>query len=357
MKNFKFLALGLAFVLGLSSCGPKARISGTFAAAPSSGIVLAKVLEGSVMRTVDTIEVKGNSFNYSMELPKGQPEFVFLYCGDVKVASLLLVDGDRITVECDTLGHDWTVSGSKDCELLRENELECSALASSGNVTVRQFIEYYRKMVKYVIVNSKSLTVVPVLFSQIGDTPVFLQTSDGILFNQAADSLEKVYPGSRYIKMLRTEGNARQSRFALQTMLDNAAPSDYPELELPDVQGKNQSLRETPGAVKLVVFWDATDPTHKIFNLETLKPVWDEFSGRGLAIYQVALGADKAPWALTVREQKMPWVNVCDTRGFSMGLFGVTAVPQCVVIGKEGMTRVPENTLSSIRKAVSEKVK
>ena len=35
----------------------------------------------------------------------------------------------------------------------------------------------------------------------------------------------------------------------------------------------------------------------------------------GFEVYAVSLDSDKAAWASAIRNQQLPWVNVCDTRG------------------------------------------
>ncbi|MBQ0097298.1 MAG: redoxin domain-containing protein [Bacteroidales bacterium] len=356
MKNYRLAVLALVMVAGLSSCN-KAVVEGRFNAAPSSGIVVAKTLDGASMKVLDTIKVKGNVFKYSIGLEKNQPEFLYLYCGDVKVASLLLNVGDRVSVECDTLG-TWTVSGSEECGKLRENELELAALNSRPGLTVKQYVEYYRKMTRYVMENSSSMTVIPVLFSKIGETPVFGQANDAVIFRNIADSLTLRYPDSKYVRMLLNETKIRTDRMALKTLIDNADSRSYPDVKLPGTDGQNHSLVQyADGKPVLLVFWDATDALNKMFNIEVLLPLYEKYRKAGLKIYAVNLNADKSTWAMAVKEQKLPWLNVCDSYGKSVNLFGVTAVPTAIMLTDDTLQRVSDVSKPSLEKAVTKVLK
>lgn len=353
MRSFRYVAL-LAFTLAaLSACGRKTVVEGSFNAAPASGIVVAKTIDGSAMSVLDTIRLKGNGFRYAPDIKEGQPEFVYLYCNEVKVASLLLSRGDRVKVECDTLGASWTVSGSEDCEKLLKNEMDYAAFANAPEITAQDYISFYRKSMKYVMNNAKSLTVIPVLFSKVGGLHVFGQISDALVFNTIADSLETVYPDSRYLKMLRAEAKTRSDRMALENMLQKANVADFPELKLPNERGRKVALSESLGEkATLVLFWDASQPLTKMFNLEVMKPLYDEYSSRGLNIYAVNVNADKATWAMVVKEQKLPWVNVCDITGQSALLYGITAEPTAVLIHGNKVDRLTTTSLAGLRKAV-----
>lgn len=356
MKNCKFAVLAALLVAGLSSCN-RAVVDGHFAAAPAAGTVVAKTLDGASMKVLDTIKVKGGDFRYSVKLAKNQPEFIYLYCGDVKVASLLLNAGDRVGVECDTLGK-WSVSGSDECEKLRQNEMELAALNARPSITMKQYIEHYRKMTRYVMENPGSMTVVPVLFSKIGETPVFSQPSDAVVFRNVVDSLSLRYPESRYVKMLLNETKTRTDRLALKTLIEKADTQAYPEIKLPGTDGAEHSLIEyADGKPVLLVFWDATNALNKMFNLEVLMPLYEKHKASGLKIFAVNLNADKSTWAMAVKEQKLPWMNVCDSYGRYVELFGVSAVPTAIMLTEEGTLKLEDVKASTLEKAVAAALK
>ena len=110
-KCNKLAALALA-ALALSACADKAGIRGTLADAPGS-IIAVKQLDINTFRDHDSIKVGADgSFRYDVKVAKGQPEFIYLFYGDTRIAALLLEKGERVTVETDTLGR-YTVRGSE----------------------------------------------------------------------------------------------------------------------------------------------------------------------------------------------------------------------------------------------------
>jgi hypothetical protein len=194
----------------------------------------------------------------------------------------------------------------------------------------RAYINYYRDRVKYVMSNTHSLTVVPVLFQQLNDgLPVFNQSTDGILMRNVCDSLKTVYPESRYVKALEKEAQRRIAMMEVNSLIQEAPEVSFIDIALPGLDGKEKKLSSVQSKVTMVYFWSTT-AEQKMFNLDALVPLYEEFHGKGFEIYSVALDEDKAVWASVVRNQNLPWVNVCDTRGEQSNyvqLYGVTSLP------------------------------
>jgi len=242
-----------------------------------------------------------------------------------------------VKLACDTLGR-WTVDGSEECESLRQNELALAAVSRIDPLTMKDFVEYHRKMLTYVMSNSHSLTVVPVLFQKINDVPVFGQASDGVIFKSVADSLASVYPSSEYVAKLRSIADDKIGLFSLSQRLQSAEAVSYPEIELPDMNGKLQKLSENESSRTLIVFWDASDVKNKLFNLDVLLPAYEKYGDDGLKIYQVGLLSGKAAWAFTVRQQKLPWINVYDVNGVTIETYRVSSVPSVFIL-KNGLLK------------------
>jgi peroxiredoxin len=204
--------------------------------------------------------------------------------------------------------------------------------------------------------NPYSLTVVPVFFQVLGENlPVFGQQTDAIHFTNAADSLETVYPDSKYVKALRAEAKTRTDYMELSNRIAMAGQVDYLDIELPDLQAKKIKLSETHNKVTLVYFWSAADAAQKMFNLDVLAPVYKEFHDKGFEIYQVSLDADKGLWAKVVKEQNLPWTNVCDSRGVAstyVPLYNISKLPVAYVIGADGLAATSFSDAASLSKVV-----
>lgn len=356
MKRFSILAALVLAVLATAACAKKTRIEGTLAGAPDSQVVV-KLLDINTYKVLDTLKTNGSgAFSYKMDVLPGQPEFVYLYYGDTKVASLLLENGDRVSVSADTLGN-YTVEGSPESEKLQQIESEYSAFlgkfvkeltetdvatASPEEVKAMQrrmgadYVAYYRKALAYVLTNSRSLTTVPVLFQRVTETfPIFNQDTDAIIFANVCDTLKTVYPDSRYVKALEREANARSNALQINQRIQNAPELGYPELNLPDVTGNKVALSSLDSRVVMIHFWSAKEPAQVLFNAEVLRPLYEKYHARGFDIYGVCVDTDKAQWAAVLRNQQLPWTNVCDGLGVaspSLTLYGVDSVPTSTLI-------------------------
>lgn len=348
--------MSVAAVLALASCGSKAVIDGAIADAPSSEVIV-KLLNINRYEVLDTVKTNASGrYSYKVDVEKGQPEFVYVFYKDTKVASLLLEAGDAVNVESDTLGN-YTVTGSEESAKLAQVEKDyAAALVAMTDVASRmegasaeesaqlrrelgqEYVKYYRSRVRYIMENSSSLTIVPVFFQNFGaDLPVFAQSTDAIHFVNAADSLEQVYPDSKYVKALRAEAERRFGYLELANRLGNAAEVGYPDIELPDVKANKVKLSEVDSKVVMIYFWSAEDAAQKMFNLDFLKSVYEDYHAKGFEIYQVSLDVDKAKWARVVKEQNLPWINVCDSRGSAspyVMTYNIGAIPAAFIISE-----------------------
>ena len=339
MKSFK-LAASAALVLLAAACGKNTRIEGTLHETSDSQVIV-KLLDVNRFQVLDTVktDAKGQ-FTYALDLKDAQPEFVYLYYGDRQIASLLLQKGDKVKVETDTLGV-YTVEGSEESLKLQKVEQEYNSFISDVNRILsrentpegplsRRYVAYYRDRVAYVMGNSKSLTVVPVLFQQVNPTfQVFGQPTDGIMMQAICDSLKTVYPESRYVRALEKEAQRRISVLEMNNRLQNADEVGYIDISLPGIDGQNIKLSDKLGKVTMIYFWQATTE-QKLFNLDALVPIYEQFANKGFEVYAVSLDNDKAAWAAAIRNQKLPWVNVCDTRGAQspyVSAYGIGSLP------------------------------
>lgn len=383
MKNMsrfsRFFSLAVAVLLA-ASCGRSARIDAVVSDLASSDVIV-KLLDVNKFNVLDTVALdEAGKFTYKVEIQKGQPEFVYLFHNDVKIASLILQPGDNVVVEADTLGN-YTVEGSEESSRLAQVERDYAAALSrmttiasrlgkvsdpEQKVMLRQemgqeYISYYRSRVKYVMENSRSLSVIPVFYQSFGEgLPVFGQSTDAIHFRSIADSLALVYPESKYVKALRNEGDKRMGYLQLENRLQSAEEVPFPEIELPDIQAVKRKLSEVDAKVVMLQFWTASDAGQKMFNLDVLAPVYEEFHSKGFEIYQVALDADKGLWARVVKEQKLPWISVCDSRGASspyVASYNLPALPAIFIIADGELVDGKVVDEKSLRKLLRELLK
>lgn len=377
-KNFRRGSVLLAFALMAAACSRPARLSVEIQGAPSSDIILCQqnVNRYDILDTVKTDE--SGRFSYKLELEKGNPDFIYIYRNGHKLASLLLSEGDRVSVSADTLGH-YSVTGSEESEKLMYVDREYAAFTAvmdslgraveaagddretvarlSGEMTGK-YTDYYRQCVRYVMENSRSLTVVPVFFQTVGNSfYVFSQDTDALHFRNAADSLSMVYPDSKYVRSLRQEAEARTRQLELRVRLQSAEQINFPDLELPDVKGNKVKLSDVDSKAVLVFFWSPADAEQKMFNLDVLKDIYATWHGKGLEIYQVAIATDKPAWERVVNAQGLGWINVCDGLGQNspaVGQYNIRKLPSCFLIVDGSLSDRVISDERALRQALSD---
>lgn len=312
---------------------------------------------------VDTLKLDSKgAAKYSITVAEGTPEFYYISYARKRLASIIAKGGDRISVNVDTLGRALEVSGSGESLLLSEIEEEIyrstakfdslsTALAAAmerKNETLSKeisrqigalYIAQKREAIKRLMTNPKSFTNIILLYRRFNDNlPLFDDNMDFIYFKTAYDSLSLLYPNSVYIKALKKDADRLENMLELSNKLAVASECAFPELELPDTESKMQKLSKLEGKPFMLLFWTSSDADQKMYNLD-LKRIYEKFCGNGFRIYQVCIETDKALWASVVREQKLPWINVCDGLGNSspaLIAYAVQKIPAMFLFNGEG---------------------
>ena len=330
-----------------------AKVEGVIEGAPASEVVIGK-LDVNQLVILDTLTTdQDGKFQYELELMKGNPEFVYVYFEGSKVASLILDADDEVAVTVPVEGVA-SVEGSEESAKLMQVELEHAQMSAlfadyaaqleteskaKYDKVVRKmtdsYREYNKKSIKYVMENSHSLTVIPVLYRTLGELPLFTMSTDAVLFSSIADSLMTVYPDSKFVKSLRADADARLAELDLIRRIELAEEVGYLDIALPGLDGSIKKLSEVDSKVVLLYFWTASSPSQNNYNIDVLKKLYNDYHKKGFDIYQVSLDVDKVHWATTVMGQDLPWTNVCDIRGAAseyVTLYNLQALPAAFVI-------------------------
>ncbi len=361
-----------------AGCCKSAKLFVEVTGAPESEIVLMQqnVNKYDVLDTVKT-DASGK-FSFKVKMDKGDPDFVYLYRNGRKLSSLLLSAGDRVSVTADTTGN-YTVSGSEESEKLMQVDKDYSAftetmdsIASAINAAgddekavaelsrkmTRTYMDYYRKCVRYVMENSRSLTVIPVFYQTVSDSfYVFSQDTDALHFKNVADSLTTVYPDSKYVRALRQEADSRSKRLELRVRMQTAESVGYLDVEMPDTRGQKVRISDLDAKAVLLYFWSPDDALQKMFNLDVMKKVYAEYRDKGLEIYQVAIAVDKPAWARIVSAQGLEWTNVCDGLGQNspvVGMYNITKLPAYFLIADGALSDKVITDEASLRRALDD---
>jgi peroxiredoxin len=359
----KKIALLLFVLLTVASCSSdnKAKVSFNISdAADSTEIVVAK-LSVNRINVVDTIYVNGHKAAFETTCNPSSPDFYYFLNGTNKFASIVLQSGDNLSVEATLKDGVASLTGSEEAvkysELEKENdkvlrkvnslseELVAAQLAKNDKkakeVTTeltKIFVKHKQQATKYLYSNSKSITVIPVIYQRLSaDLPLFGDVNDVFIFKAVYDSLSTVYPNSPYVTSLADDIRRREGYLALGSKIQNVDETSYPDISLYDQNAKVRNLSELDGKVIVLSFWSTTEPTHKLFNAE-LKEIYNKYKNKGMEVYQVCADADKTAWASQVKSQGLEWVSVCDPGNMTgtLNLYNVTTIPTMYIIDKKG---------------------
>lgn len=330
--------------------------------APDSSMVVVSRLNVNQIEILDTLYTKEHkALDFETQVIPGSPEFIYVSGGGANL-SLLLNAGDKVEVTSAwPIDGNATIEGSPESVLMQEvdsaingfnarfSSLYNEILSMDGNSDQAELSRLKRELgmlyvsrkqeaIRYILEHPKSLTVIPVLYQVTPNgLQLFSEATDAIIMGQVYDSLHMVYPSSPYLVSLADEVQFRRNALEMRNMLSSAETVDFPEIIMSDINGEERSLSALKGKVIALIFWDPSVVEQRIFNVG-LKELYAKYHNAGFEIYQVAMNTDKTSWALQVREQALPWINVCDpTVSLSAAtLYNVTETPAMFVISRDG---------------------
>jgi len=353
MKKILFSALAVLVVLSCSS-GSKSVVNVTVSDVTDSTQVIVYKLNVSQLKTVDTLYIVGGKATCQISPVSDVPDFYYVDLPGKCRAALVLSAGQKIDVNLD----DSSVSGSEESVLFNKIENDFSAFTkqisdktrafselkdpdarkSASEDIAKSYINFKKESVKYVMTHISSITNIPVLFRKVSDVPVFGDINDIFLMQKVYDTLSVVYPESPYVMSLKNEIDSRKNRKELSDMITSAQTVSFPDISLPDVNGKQRSLSEIDDKVVLLLFWNSQLTNITMMNAE-LRDMYAKYRNSGFEIFQVALDPDKTQWAASIKSQDIQWISVVDTRGSQstyVPLYYVTELPYAYVMDKKG---------------------
>ena len=348
----------IAAALTLGSCQhSEVKIAGRFVGTDRTTVYLEQV-SSLRQQLVDSTTLDGEG-NYRFVLdrvPQTPSLYNIVYNGER--IPLFLAGGDRIRVQAaGNVVRTYTVEGSAESELLRTfyqdfvggaqrldaiaKRLADAALTEAERKElVREYTtEYYRirrEQLAFIAGNKASLAAVYALYQRLpGDTQLLDGASDVIHFRSVAEALETRYPASPYLVTLK--GDIARMEAAAR-LAEEVTEATFPDIEMPDMYGKEIKLSSLEGKVILLHFWSVAIGNGNAINAD-LKKIYEKYHDRGFEIYQVAVDTSKAAWINAVQEQELPWISVSDLQGrnsIACRLYNVEKLPTNFLIDRGG---------------------
>lgn len=363
MRNYlKVIVLGALVALVSCQQSEKLTISGNIANAEGDTLTISHLVQN--VQTVVETKVLKSSGQFKFSLDKQQyPEYYFLQVNKGHQLVIIRDSSDVINIQSDNAKFkDANIEGSNVSVRIQEMMQQVGQLRVSYRKFLKdidkadaetqkqlsdKFIEEYDAVKESIgaeiYKDPKSYYSYYALFQRIA--------SDNLLFSPYNQEDYKYYAvvatsyDMYYKEDPRTialydmvEGVLAERRKAqLQKMVDEA-PGGLPDIVMNDAKGVERKLSDLNGKVVILNFWASKSPDSRVVNKQLLK-LYNKYKSRGLAIYQVSADKSKILWEEAVKQDQLPWINVCDfqegaSRAFM--IYNVKQVPTTFLVGRDG---------------------
>lgn len=359
MKKIIFVA---ATLMAMAACdsGNKYVVNGEITGAEDSVLYFENMsLTGPV--AVDSARLGADGKFAFSDKAGMSPEFYRLRIGD-RIINLACDSARDVTVKAAyaTMPTGYTVSGSEDCERIKELSLRQIALhkrvmALENNRdmnreealdSLMKIIDEHKAYVKtnYIFKDPKAASSYFALFQTLGNFLIFnprTNRDDIRVFAAVATAWDTYYPEAERGKNLHNiaiEGmkNERIAAADRDKEIDPAkiSTAGVIDIKLPDNTGTIHTLTELAGNVVLLDF--------HIFGMEEspkrilmLRELYNKYHDRGLEIYQVSVDADEHFWKQ--KTAALPWICVYDKSSLSsryLSLYNISNLPEFFLIDR-----------------------
>lgn len=336
-------------------------ISGTFDNISNEKIAIEQKT-ASIMFFLDSVQINGNGkFSTTVNLRTSEPAFLSIKNKNGKQLFMLLAEkGEKINVKYEK--GNYAIDGSQGSAYVKElsetlnrtafamdslskiiNNENASGddLKSAKTALTKFFIAQKRNNIKFIINNPKSYASIFALYQQYPNgTKIFSEENDFLFYKVILDSMDNRYANAEYMKIVKRDYNELERTIGIKNKLSTQAIEevDYPDIELPDRNGKKIKLSSLKGNVILLSFWSSEIEGIRLEN-KTLLDIYEKYHSKNFEIYQVSFDTERDLWLRAINLQQLPWTNVCDFRGSNsipLTLYNIRKLPSNFIIDKTG---------------------
>lgn len=359
------LALAVAAMAGVTSCNEKKfHIDGTITGAADSTLYFENMsLDGAVK--IDSAKLsEDGTFAFEGTAPTA-PEFYRLrIAGQFINIAIDSTETINIKAQYPQMATQYEVSGSEDCQRIKELSLMQSSLQAQVNAIARnpelgaqavadsvsRIVEAYKTRVKteYIFKAPMKASSYFALFQTIyaGGQPVLLfnpRTSeqDIKVFGAVATSWDTFYPNEKRgenlhniaIEGMKDVRYLRSQQQAEEIEASKVNTSGILDFTLTDNTGAARSLSSLKGNVVLLDFHLFADQ-NSMKRIMSLRELYNKYHAQGFEIYQVAIDGDEHFWK--TQTAALPWIStrVDDNTSSVLQLYNVQQVPTFFLLNR-----------------------
>lgn len=359
------LALAVAAMAGVTSCNEKKfHIDGTITGAADSTLYFENMgLDGAVK--IDSAKLsEDGTFAFEGTAPTA-PEFYRLrIAGQFINIAVDSTETINIKAQYPQMATQYEVSGSEDCQRIKELSLMQSSLQAQVNAIARnpelgaqavadsvsRIVEAYKTRVKteYIFKAPMKASSYFALFQTIyaGGQPVLLfnpRTSeqDIKVFGAVATSWDTFYPNEKRgenlhniaIEGMKDVRYLRSQQQAEEIEASKVNTSGILDFTLTDNTGAARSLSSLKGNVVLLDFHLFADQ-NSMKRIMSLRELYNKYHAQGFQIYQVAIDGDEHFWK--TQTAALPWISsrVDDNTSSILQMYNVQQVPTFFLLNR-----------------------
>jgi peroxiredoxin len=358
MKKILFiLSLISIFIYSCNNKGEKSQdefiIKCDFTKTKNDTVYLEELLSQSVVPIDSTIIDKNGKFTF-----KYKPEETSFYVLRTKKSNsvILLIDkGENINITADVrqISKTYTIKGSKGSELIRilnahiyDNYDKLDSLQvvfqerknDSNFVKVKKFLDstYYaifkdqNLFIKdFIDKNPNSLASLIAIHQSFNRRRILSPDNDFEYFKKLDKNLMKAYPDNTQVIDFHK---------IVEHLKLLAVGSVAPNITLNNTDGNPVALSSLRGKTVFLVFWASWCHFCKE-EIPNLVSLYDKYKDDGFEIYGVSLDKDKQAWLSAIKNYKISWIQVSDTKAWGspvIKLYNLKAIPATYLLDKNG---------------------
>lgn len=363
-KAFAFGLISLLIITSWQCSNDKSfTVSGQLIGAENDTIILEEMGERS-LNSLRTIELDQNGY-FSFTDTAENPRFLFLKKNNTYL-SLLVLNGQNIelTADLSNVNETFSVSGSKESELMWELNMEMQAatikLDSLQNIYEDQKTngngsdaeKWFQRKFQELLIQQKDFIVqflndhfespasLMALSHKIGRQSVLNPATDFAYFAKVDEALSELYPESRMVANLHNWVASQQQQRSINDAQEKSIGigAEAPEIKLPNPEGKTIALSSLRGQYVLLDFWAAWCSPCRRENPNLVR-VYKKFKEKGFEIFQVSLDRTKDDWVRAIKTDHLNWIHVSDLKFWGSPvakLYYVQSIPANFLLDPEG---------------------